>query len=295
MRRSWEMNVLLALSLAFLSLVILPPFWWVVSSSFKEAQEIISRTPTMVPRSFTTEHFQKLLSGSAYPAYMLNSLIVSTISAIVTLMLAVPAAFAFFRMRFPGREMLYRAILLAYAFPSIVVLIPLFGMFVKLGLVDTLTGLIIINVTFALPFSIWMPRSFFAGLPREIEEAAVMDGASTFVILRRVMIPLITPGIASVGIFAFILSWTEYVFTSVLIVSDAKRTCRSASRGSSASTRSTGACCSPARASRSCRSYPLLACRALVSRRPDRRRGRSPDRARCAWRSPACTSGSARR
>ncbi|WP_207630323.1 carbohydrate ABC transporter permease [Paracoccus xiamenensis] len=218
------MNILLALSLAFLCLLILLPFWWVVSSSFKEPQEIISRSPTMVPHSFTLQHFQKLLSSSAYPTYMLNSLIVSTISAIITLMLAVPAAYAFFRMHFPGREVMYRTILLAYAFPSIVVLIPLFGMFVKLGLVDTLTGLVIINVTFALPFSIWMLRSFFAGLPKEIEEAAVMDGASTLVILRRVMIPLITPGIASVGIFAFILSWTEYVFTSVLIVSDAKRT-----------------------------------------------------------------------
>ncbi|WBU61656.1 carbohydrate ABC transporter permease [Paracoccus albus] len=224
MRRSWQMNIALTLSLVFLGLLILLPFWWVVSSSFKESQEIISRTPTMVPHSFTLQHFQKLLGSSDYPVYMLNSVIVSTISAIITLMMAVPAAYAFFRMRFPGREVMYRTILLAYAFPSIVVLIPLFGMFVRLGLVDTLTGLVIINVTFALPFSIWMLRSFFAGLPSEIEEAAVMDGASTLVILRRVMIPLIMPGIASVGIFAFILSWTEYVFTSVLIVSDAKRT-----------------------------------------------------------------------
>lgn len=224
MRRSWQMNIALTLSLVFLCLLILLPFWWVVSSSFKEPQEIISRTPTMVPHSFTLQHFQKLLGSSDYPVYMVNSVIVSTISAIITLMMAVPAAYAFFRMRFPGREVMYRTILLAYAFPSIVVLIPLFGMFVKLGLVDTLTGLVIINVTFALPFSIWMLRSFFAGLPSEIEEAAVMDGASTLVILRRVMIPLIMPGIASVGIFAFILSWTEYVFTSVLIVSDAKRT-----------------------------------------------------------------------
>ncbi|MDX3924278.1 MAG: carbohydrate ABC transporter permease [Shinella sp.] len=224
MRRSLASNILLAFSITFLVLLIGLPFWWVLSGSFKLPQEIIARVPTMFPHSFTLQHFGKLLSGSDYPVYMANSLIVAGLSTVITLVLAVPAAYAFFRLAFPGREMLYRAILLAYAFPSIVVLIPLFGMFARIGLIDTLAALVIINVTFALPFSIWMLRSFFASVPKEIEEAAVMDGAPPTVILRRIMIPLVTPGIASVGIFAFISAWTEYVFASVLIVSDARRT-----------------------------------------------------------------------
>lgn len=224
MKRSFPSSLLLYFSLIVLTLLIGLPFWWVLSGAFKLPQEIIARVPTMVPHSFTLQHFMKLLSGSDYPTYMVNSMIVAVLSTAVTLALAIPAAYAFFRLAFPGREILYRVILLAYAFPSTVVLIPLFGMFAKIGLIDTLAALVIVNVTFALPFSIWMLRSFFASIPKEIEEAAIMDGTPPTIILRRIMIPLIAPGIASVGIFAFISAWTEYVFASVLILSDAKRT-----------------------------------------------------------------------
>lgn len=224
MTRSIQLNALLALGLAFLVVLIGLPFWWVVSGSIKLPQEIISRVPTMIPESFTLQHYHKLFSASAYPVYLVNSVIVAVSSTILTLVLAVPAAYAFFRLDFPGRGVLYRTILLAYAFPSIVVLIPLFGLFAKVGLIDRLPALIVVNVAFALPFSIWMLRSFLAGVPKEIEEAAVMDGAPTLTILRRIMLPLIAPGIASVGIYAFVSAWTEYVFSSVLILSDARRT-----------------------------------------------------------------------
>ncbi|WP_309085695.1 carbohydrate ABC transporter permease [Chelativorans sp.] len=210
--------------LAFFAALVGLPFWWVLTGSVKLPQEIIARVPTMIPHSFTLQHYQKLFSASDYPVYLVNSLIVAAVSTMFTLLLALPAAYAFFRLRFPGRALFYRTILLAYAFPSIVVLIPLFGLFAKVGLVDRLPALILVNVAFALPFAIWMLRSFLAGIPKEIEEAALMDGASLLAILRHVMIPLIAPGIASVGIYAFISAWTEYVFASVLILSDAKRT-----------------------------------------------------------------------
>lgn len=224
MNRTPGWTVVLVTAGLFLLALVGLPFWWVITGSIKLPQEIISRFPTMLPHSFTLQHFQKLLGASDYAFYLGNSLVVATLSALITLALAVPAAYAFFRLDFRGREMLYRAILLAYAFPSIVVLVPLFGMFAKLGLIDTLTALVIVNIAFALPFSIWMLRSFFAGVPKEIEEAAIMDGAPTLLLLRRIMVPLIAPGIASVGIFAFISAWTEYVFASILILSDAKRT-----------------------------------------------------------------------
>jgi multiple sugar transport system permease protein len=224
MNRTPAINLLLGLTFLFILLLVALPFWWVFSGSFKVPQEIISRTPTFFPHSFTLDHYIRLISRSAYGTYVVNSLLVALASTLITLLLAVPAAYAFFRLDFPGREALYRVILLAYAFPSIVVLIPLFGMFAKAGIIDTLYALVLVNVTFALPFSIWMLRSFFASVPKDIEEAAIMDGAGPITILRRVMIPLIAPGIASVGIFAFISSWTEYVFASVLIISDARRT-----------------------------------------------------------------------
>ncbi|MBC2775572.1 carbohydrate ABC transporter permease [Rhizobium sp. AQ_MP] len=224
MKRSRTINLFLFLAATLILALVALPFWWVFSGSFKTAQEIISRVPTLFPQSFTLDHYVRLVSRSAYSTYVINSLVVATASTVITILLAVPAAYAFFRLEFPGREALYRIILLAYAFPSIVILIPLFGMFAKIGMIDTLLALVLVNVTFALPFSIWMLRSFFASVPREIEEAAVMDGAGPVTILKRILIPLIAPGIASVAIFAFISSWTEYVFASVLIISDAKRT-----------------------------------------------------------------------
>lgn len=224
MRRGRSWNVVLVAGLLFFVALVGLPFWWVVSGSFKIPQEIIARIPTMFPQSFTLEHYQKLLSSSDYGTYLVNSLVVSSVSAFITLLLAIPAGYAFFRLKFKGRETYYRIILLAYAFPSIVVLIPLFGMFAKAGLVDTRTALVIVNVAFALPFAIWMLRSFFASIPKEIEEAARLDGGPPLTVLWRIMIPLTAPGIAAVAIFAFVTSWTEYVFASVMILSDARRT-----------------------------------------------------------------------
>lgn len=224
MRRSLPQSASLYAGLLFLVLIIGLPFWWVVTGSIKLPREIIQRVPTMVPQSFTLQHFEKLLQSSDFPTYLVNSLMVALFSTAVTVLLALPAAYAFFRMEFPGRNALYRVILLAYAFPGVVVLIPLYGLFSKAGLIDSRISLVIVNVAFALPFSIWMMRSFLASVPKEIEEAAVIDGAPTTTILLRILMPLIAPGIASVAIFAFISSWTEYLFASVLIVSDARRT-----------------------------------------------------------------------
>jgi multiple sugar transport system permease protein len=224
MSRGWAWGVSTGAVGAFFLVLIGLPFWWVLSSAFKTPQEIIARRPTMLPESFTLQHFEKLLSSSAYPTYLANSMLVAVAATLVTLLLALPAAYAFFRMEFPGRERLYKAILLAYAFPSIVVLIPLYGLFAQVGLVDSLVALVIVDVAFALPFSIWMLRSFLATVPKEIEEAAEIDGAGAVTLMLRIMLPLVAPGIASVGIFAFITSWTEYLFASVLILSDANRT-----------------------------------------------------------------------
>ncbi|WP_375688271.1 carbohydrate ABC transporter permease [Pseudooceanicola sp. LIPI14-2-Ac024] len=224
MTRTLRWNIALAAVLVLLAALVLLPFWFVLTGSVKAPAEIIAREPTMVPQSFTLQHYSKLLAASDYPVYMMNSLIVATASTVLTLLLAIPAGYAFFRMSFPGREALYRAILLAYAFPSIVILIPLFGIFAKVGLIDSRIALVLVNVAFALPFAVWLLRSFFAGIPAEIEEAARLDGGSPLTVLRRIMIPLVAPGIAAVAVFAFVTAWTEYVFASVMILSDAKRT-----------------------------------------------------------------------
>lgn len=223
MKRSLRWNAALSAVLLLLGAMVALPFWFVLTGSIKEPTEIIAREPTMVPHSFTLKHYAKLLAASDYPVYIMNSLLVATASTVLTLLLAIPAGYAFFRMSFRGRETLYRAILLAYAFPSIVILIPLFGIFAKIGLVDSRIALVLVNVAFAVPFAVWMLRSFFASIPAEIEEAARLDGGAPFTVLRRIMIPLVAPGIAAVAVFAFVTAWTEYVFASVMILSDDKR------------------------------------------------------------------------
>jgi multiple sugar transport system permease protein len=224
MRRGPGQGLAIGGGLLGLAIVVLLPFWFVATGAIKTPQEIIARVPTLVPHSFTLRHFDRLLGASDYPRYLGNSLVVGLGSTAITVVLSVLAAYGFYRLRFPGRDLLFRAVLVAYAFPGILILIPLYGMMSQAGLIDTPAALVIVNVTFASPFAIWMMRSFFASIPVELEEAALIDGASRLAILLRIMVPLAAPGIASVAIFAFIASWTEYLFASVLILSDANRT-----------------------------------------------------------------------
>ena len=204
--------------------LIIAPFYWIYSSSVKESSEIVAQTPTLFPNSITTRHYANLLSSSDYPIYLTNSAVVSLGTMVITVVLSTSAAYGLYRMPFPGRKTLYRLILLAYIFPGSLLLIPLYVMLSSLNLLDTQLALIIINVTFAAPFSVWLLKAFFASIPFEMEEAASLDGASWLQTLLLVVLPLAAPGVASVAIFAFVTSWTEYMFASVLIISDANRT-----------------------------------------------------------------------
>lgn len=223
-RRGWVGNTVLILCLLFLFVIAIMPFYWIFASSVKSPQEIISRAPTLIPNSFTLEHYAKLLTGSDFPTYMFNSILVSLGTMVITVALSTSAAYGLYRIRLPGRNFIFRIILVTYAFPGILLLIPLYGMMSRLGVIDTLIGLVIINVTFAAPFAVWMMRAFFSTLPVDIEDAAALDGANRLQIVLRILLPLAAPGVASIAIFAFIMSWTEYMFASVMIISDEKRT-----------------------------------------------------------------------
>ncbi len=209
--------------LALLFLVV-APFYWIFSSSVKLPQEIIASTPTLIPQSFTLQHYDSLLASSPFLRYLLNSLFVALGTMVITVVLSTMAAYGLYRLRFPGRRLLFRVILITYAFPGVLLLIPLYGILSDVGLIDTHWSLIVVNVTLAAPFATWMLQAFFRTIPVELEEAAALDGASRAGIIVRILLPLAAPGVASIAIFAFITSWTEYMFASVLIISDANRT-----------------------------------------------------------------------
>lgn len=224
MKRSRRASFVLIVGLAALLFLVLVPFYWIFTSSIKIPQEIIARTPTLIPQSFSLQHYDKLMNSSQFPVYLRNSTTVALATMGITLLLCTPAAYALYRMRLPGHRTLFRIILITYAFPGILLLIPLYSMMSSLRLIDTLYALVIVNVTFAAPFAVWLLQAFFQTIPPEIEESAALDGASRLQILLRIIIPLTAPGLASVAIFAFITSWTEYMFSSVLIISEQNRT-----------------------------------------------------------------------
>ncbi len=220
-KRGRAIRYLLVILVMFL---IIAPFYWIYSSSLKVSTEIVAQWPTLFPESVTFGHYANLLSSSDYPIYLTNSAVVSFATMVITVVLSTSAAYGLYRLPFPGRKTIYRLILLAYIFPGSLLLIPLYVMLSSLNLLDTQLALVIINVTFAAPFSVWLLKAFFASIPFELEEAASLDGASWLQTLLRVVLPLASPGVASVAIFAFVTSWTEYMFASVLIISDANRT-----------------------------------------------------------------------
>jgi multiple sugar transport system permease protein len=217
-------RTLLAVAVTLLMFLVVAPFYWIFTSSVKLPPEIIASTPTLFPQSFTTQHYDNLLGGSPFLSYMGNSLIVALGTMIITVILSTLAAYGLYRLRFPGRRLLFRVILITYAFPGVLLLIPLYGLLTDVGMIDTLWALIVVDVTLAAPFATWMLQAFFRTIPMELEEAAALDGATRLGVIVRILLPLAAPGVASIAIFAFITSWTEYMFASVLIISDANRT-----------------------------------------------------------------------
>ena len=214
----------ISLSLLLILLVFFFPFFWIITSSFKSPEEIISTSTTIIPRSFTLEHYNKILFNSDFFVYLKNSLIISFFSMIISIILSVSAAYGLHKLRFYGNKFVEYSLLVTYAFPGVILLIPIYLLFAKVNLLNSYFALIIVNVLFATPFSVWMLKAFFKLIPTEIEEAAYIDGASRFIVISKIIIPLAAPGIASIAIFCFIISWTEYLFASILISTDSLKT-----------------------------------------------------------------------
>lgn len=204
--------------------IVVVPFLWVFQASFRPKGELISRTPTFGFESLTLANYQNLQQAAQYFTYLSNSAIVAAISTIVSITLAMLAAYSVYRTRYPGRRPLYLALIITYVFPGVVLLIPLYQLFGRVGLIDNLFSLVIVNVTFTAPFSVWLMRGFFGAIPAGIEEAASIDGAGRLRILFSIVLPLTAPGIAAAAIFSFVWSWTEYMFASAFIINEGKKT-----------------------------------------------------------------------
>jgi multiple sugar transport system permease protein len=215
--------------LLLLGVFTLLPMVWMVLTSLKTQFAALQYPPEWIPRNVTFEEYAQLLSpanevGREFLTYMGNSLLVSLASTILGVLVAVPAAYAFSRFRFPGRNMLFYGVLLRNMFPAVVFLMPLFIMMRWLHLVNTLTSLVLTYLTFGLPLSIWLLKGFYDNIPPQLEQAARIDGASRFQAFIRVVMPLSSPGIIATAIYSFILAWNEYVYALTFLNDKSKLT-----------------------------------------------------------------------
>lgn len=204
------------LPVGLLLLFALAPYAWMVVTSLKPAAEITARPPSLWPVAPTLEHYGRLFARTTFLDNLRHSLIVATGAVLLGLSTAVPAAYAFSRFRFKGRRLLLVQLLLVNMLPIVLLIIPLFVLMRRLGLLDTYLGVILGHATFAIPFSTWLLTSYFASIPRELDEAAAIDGATRLQTLRLVLLPLLAPGIATTAIYVFLTSWNEYLFAMML-------------------------------------------------------------------------------
>ncbi|MBI5498757.1 MAG: sugar ABC transporter permease [Deltaproteobacteria bacterium] len=207
--------------LIVVTLATLYPVLWVVRTALSSSGGLaLSSSP--VPDDPTLGNFADVVGTSKdgtwlFGRQLMNSAVVAVSTTLVGLALAVTAAYAFSRFRFPGREGGMRFLLVTQMFPGVVMAIPLYILLDVLGLLDSLTGLTLVYATTSLPFSIWMLKGYFDTLPRELEEAAAIDGASRFTFFFRILLPLSRPALVVTALFSFMQSWNEFILASTFL------------------------------------------------------------------------------
>lgn len=202
---------------------ILLPLFWMVLTAFRPAHEVMRIPPSIVPGALTLEHVQHLLWDTPFLTYFRNSLVIAGTTTAFVIVIGTLAAYSLARFRYPGRETLAVLVLCSYLLPSVVLIIPVYLLMVSLGLSNSYVGLVLAYATFTLPYALWLLRSFMAGIPEELEHAAMVDGASRMGAFVDVILPQALPGIISTTIFTFILAWNEFLFAQILVNTDEMR------------------------------------------------------------------------
>lgn len=202
--------------------VVVFPFYWMIVSSLQTGRGLFSYPPLLWPDNFAFRSFKLVLGGTALLRWLGNSFVVSLSASVGALLFAASGAYALSRFRYPGRSTAALLILTTQMVPPLILVIPLFVIFRRLNLTDTLTGLVVGNFTFTLPVCVWMLKSIFDTIPEDIEAAAQIDGCSYLQVLTRITAPLAVPGFVATGIFAFLESWDEFMFSRTVITTPDK-------------------------------------------------------------------------
>lgn len=218
-------TILISLMLLIMVVVIFFPTFWMVSTSIKPNTDAFAMPPKWIPTTITLENYAgQLVDRTGFLTYVNNGVFVALTTTLVTILVSVPAAYAIARLRFKGKNWLLIGILSSQMFPPVIIVISLYALYRNLSLLDTYFGLILSFTSFSLPFSIWIMAGFVKTIPREIEDAALVDGCTRFQVLWQIVLPLIWPGLMAVGLFSFLNAWNNLVFSLSLTTSQHMRT-----------------------------------------------------------------------
>jgi N,N'-diacetylchitobiose transport system permease protein len=204
--------------------VMVFPVFWMISTAFKPDDEIVSLDPTWIPYHPTLAHFRDAINRPYFWVDVKNSLIVVLATVLISIALAFLAAVALARYRFRARTLFIVLVIGIQMLPQAGLIIPLYVVLARYHQVNALTGLVVTYMTFVLPFCVWMLRGFLLGIPKDLEEAAMVDGSTRLGVFVKILLPLMGPGLVATSVFAFITTWNEYIFARVLLNDQSKQT-----------------------------------------------------------------------
>lgn len=222
--KKWLNIITKYILLLFITGIFMFPIYWIVVSSLRPSQELFTVPPTLYLKNISFEWYMEVFLRTEIPHYFVNSFILATLTTIISLIISILGAYSITKFSYKGRDLIVISLLISYAFPPILLFVPIYLILIKLQLINTLGGALITHITITLPFCIYLLKSFFNKIPIELEEAAWIDGCSRFRSLISITLPLVMPGVFSAGIFAFIFSWNEYLYSSVILTESHMRT-----------------------------------------------------------------------
>ncbi len=213
---NWS-NVLIYLLFVLIIVVFIGPVLWILSLSLKTKEEIFRYPPKLIPHPIAFWNYLQVLTRSRIPLYLWNSVKITLFSVVGNLLVVIPAVFAFSRFRFRFREQALFGILMFQMISQLIVAIPLYRYFVRMGMLNTHFGLILVYITVQIPFSVWLLKGFFDSIPMELDESAVIDGCRAGQVLLHVILPLAMPGIAAALVFNTVNAWSQFIVPFIFL------------------------------------------------------------------------------
>jgi len=212
------------MGLVLFTIPVIFPIYWMVVSSIKTPEELFTIPPKLFPAGVTLQSYIQVIMSSDIPRYLLNSFIIAILTTAISLFICVLAAYSFARFEYPGKRIVLISMLFSYIIPPVLLFLPFYMILSKIGMINTYSGIIAAHLTLVTPFLLWMLMPFFKSIPKSLEEAAMVDGASITQVFTKIVLPLAVPGIFSSGIFAFTFSWNEFLYASVILMDEKFRT-----------------------------------------------------------------------